>query len=327
MNDAEFTTWLEAQQDGLYAFGKFVVDQISLRVRDQVGEERSKSFFKIQPNFRRKEIQSAVDKKNSKKYTDPKYQMTDLVGSRFVVLLRSDIKIVENALISCSSYWTARRDREPKQESDKTPDAFRYQSVHYIVRNISDFSVGDVIVPAETACEVQIRTLLQHAYAELGHDRIYKGDAVVPPSVHRIVARSMALMETTDNLFCDAVEELDRINKNTAQWCSWLDSAYLVIGNPSLLSHDDEDCILIIETYSDILATADTNEVISSFANLGAAAVKSRAGRDDLFGRPIVVLVYWLLKNHEIQTVALWPLPKFRSELEMVAADLGISLT
>jgi ppGpp synthetase/RelA/SpoT-type nucleotidyltranferase len=327
MNDSDFEIWLKGQQAGLDAFGKYVVAQIVERVKDQLGEDRIKTFFKIQPFHRAKEIPSAVKKKNKKKYSDPTYQMTDLVGARFVVLLRSDINIVESVLINCDSLWTARRDREPKLESDKTPDAFRYQSVHYIVRNIAEITIDGVAIPAETACEIQIRTLLQHAYAELGHDRIYKGDEIVPPSVHRIVARSMALMETTDHLFCEAVEELERINKDLVRWCDWLDHAYQAVGAPALNSHDDADASRIIETFHDLLLTADTAQVLECFNKFAVSSVKSRSGTDDLFGRPVVILVYWLVKTHPMVMAASWPLPKFRGELEAIAADLGISFS
>jgi hypothetical protein len=186
---------------------------------------------------------------------------------------------------------------------------------------------GDVLIPAETACEVQIRTLLQHAYAELGHDRIYKGGVIIPPNVHRIVARSMALMETADGLFCEAVEELSRVNKDLAQWCEWLDKSYSLVGSPSLLSMDDDDALLIIQTYLEILLRADTAQVIICFNQFAISSVKSRRGRDDLFSRPVVLLVYWLLKTHFDQTVDKWPLPKFRHDLESVASDLGIALS
>lgn len=325
MTDTEFGEWLAARKPELDAFGKFVTREISNRVLAELPVSRSKTFFKIEPSFRAKDVASALTKQHTKKYPDPKYQMTDLVGARFVVLLRSDITVVENCLIGCSSFWTARRDREPKSEADSNPDAFRYQSVHYIVRNIEDRTYEGITIPAETACEVQIRTLLQHAYAELGHDRIYKGDAVVPPSVHRIVARSMALMETTDHLFCEAVEELDRINKDLAAWCAWLDKAYRNVGASALDTHDDEDATTIVETFADLLAAADENAVSSYFQKAAIEYVKNRPRVDDLFSRPVVILVYWLVSKHPVETNARWPIPKFRDDLEMIAADLGAS--
>ena len=327
MTDTHFREWLISQQLGLEAFGHFVVSELKGRVLAELPDSRKHSFFKIEPSFRTKDIQSALKKQSKKAYPDPQVQMTDLVGARFVVLLRSDITLVERCLIGCSSLWTARRDREPKIEADSNPDAFRYQSVHYIVRNTEDRTYNGITIPADTACEVQIRTLLQHAYAELGHDRIYKGDAVVPPSVHRIVARSMALMETTDHLFCEAVEELDRINKDMAGWCAWLESAYRSVGAPALDSHDDDDATTIIETFMDLLTAADEKEVRDYFQNSVVENIKKRPRVDDLFSRPVVMLVYWLLSRHSVQTASRWPLPKFRDDLEMIAADLGIALS
>lgn len=325
MIDLTFSDWLHQKQPEFAAFGKFVTNEISSRVLAELPCFKAKGFFKMEPSFRVKDIPSALKKQHKKQYPDPVYYMTDLVGARFVVLLRSDIKVVEDCLINCSSLWTARRDREPKTEADINPDAFRYQSVHYIVRNIEDFIYEGVTIPVEMSCEIQIRTLLQHAYAELGHDRIYKGDMVVPPSVQRIVARSMALMETTDHLFCEAVEELDRINKDLAAWCAWLDKAYASVGFSALETNDDEDATLILETYKDLLAVADEGVVISYFQKTAITYIQNRPRVDDLFSRPIVILVYWLVSQHPIETDAHWPLPKFKDDLEMIAADLGIA--
>jgi len=41
----------------------------------------------------------------------------------------------------------------------------------------------------------------------------------------------------------------------------------------------------------------------------------------------VVILVYWLIHKHPIETAAAWPLPKFRPDLEAVAADLGVALS
>jgi hypothetical protein len=138
----------------------------------------------------------------------------------------------------------------------------------------------------------------------------------------------MALMETTDHLFCEAVEELNRINKDMAGWCAWLDSAYRSVGAPpSLESHDDEDAIRIIETFMHLLKAADEKEVRGCFQSFIDEHIKKRPRLDDLFSRPVVMLVYWLLSRHSVQTSSRWPLPKFRDDLEMIAADLGIALS
>ena len=52
-------------------------------------------------------------------------------------------------------------------------------------------------------CEIQIRTLLQHAFAEVSHDSTYKGPYKNDKGILRHLAKSMALMEATDDYFCN----------------------------------------------------------------------------------------------------------------------------
>lgn len=324
MTPLQFVEWLDSHQSALEAWGQIVVRQICDRVQIEIGEERSKSFFKVLPNYRIKDVGSAARKLEKKGYSDPRHQMTDLVGARFVVLLRTDIAIVERAIAS-SSRWTIKRDRDPLNERDDHPSSFDYQSVHYILRNPEQIDVDSVMIPAEIACEVQIRTLLQHAYAELGHDRIYKGEGAIPPSVRRLVARSMALMETTDEMFCAAVGELDCVNLTREKWANLLDESYLVASIPVATTLLDVDALTILDTFSGLLGAANSTE-LEQFSN-GATIknIKERASDSNLFGKPITLLVYWLVKNHDDETKRLWPIPKFSRDLEQIFSDLGIS--
>lgn len=324
MTDDQFEQWLLSQRPALEAFGELVVSEVTRLVRENVGEERARQFFKVTPNSRVKEIKSALKKQKKKKYADPTVQMTDFVGARFVVLLRSDIEIVQRAIVNCRN-WTARRDREPKLETELEPDAFRYQSTHFVVHSSDEIEHNGVKIPAQTACEIQVRTLLQHAYAELGHDRIYKEEGVVPASVHRIVAKSMALMETTDELFCQAVEELSRVNKDVAQWCTWMDSCFKGFALPYWDSQDDEETVTILETFQDILITADHDDVRQLFDRVGLKRARDVPVGHLLFKRPVVMVLYWLIQNHLDETKRRWPLPKFVNDVELVAADLGMA--
>ena len=43
--------------------------------------------------------------------------------------------------------------------------------------------------------EIQIRTVLQHAWAELTHDRSYKIDVVLPPHIQRKINLHAGLLE------------------------------------------------------------------------------------------------------------------------------------
>ena len=324
MTNHDFSDYLNSIRPACEAWGKCVVAEISRRLEAELDKKRFETLFKVPPGYRAKEKRSALEKVARKGYTEPERQMTDLVGARFVVLLRSDLTLVETALLN-SSIWTATRDRSPEREVADLPHAFTYQSTHYIVRNVAEFVVDDVIVPADLPCEIQIRTLLQHAYAELGHDRIYKGDLVVPIAVHRLMARSMALMETTDKMFCDAVDELARVNQTREQWCEMLDSLYSQIRPVAIPTDVDDDAELVLDTYRALLLKADISHIAALFSAHVAPKLAPGVPESSLFSKPVVTALYWLLSNHEVDALSLWPLPKFRDDVERVCSDLGIA--
>src|SRR5690606_11585815 len=151
------------------------VDTVKERIQAEIGPERYKKLFKIDPSYRVKSPESVIEKLARKKYTNPHQEMTDLVGARFVVLLRSDIAVVDRAIIN-RSCWSVSKDRDYINEALSDPSVFDYQSMHYLVRNLEDRTIEGVHVPDGLTCEVQVRSLLQHAYAELVHDDIYKTD-------------------------------------------------------------------------------------------------------------------------------------------------------
>ncbi|MBK7289177.1 MAG: hypothetical protein IPI78_02390 [Chitinophagaceae bacterium] len=90
-----------------------------------------------------------------------------------------------------------------QQEIEDKPNIFDYQSLHIVVEPaVDDLTFDSSIKPCLT-CEIQIRTLLQHAFAEVSHDSTYKGPYKNDKGILRHLAKSMALMEATDDYFCN----------------------------------------------------------------------------------------------------------------------------
>jgi len=50
-------------------------------------------------------------------------------------------------------------------------------------------------------CEIQVRTILQHAWAEIEHDLVYKSPADIPFRVRRRFASLAGLLEIADREF------------------------------------------------------------------------------------------------------------------------------
>ena len=324
IKDVDFGDWLDDVEPALKAWGSFVVAKLTELVALEIGHEQINCFFKVKPQSRVKDKQSALDKQKIKQYADPKEQMTDLVGARFVVLLKFDLEVVEKALIEYPG-WTRSKDRDPLGEQKDRPKHFDYQSVHYIVRTADDIEIDGIQVPAGMPCEVQIRTLLQHAYAELVHDKFYKGVGYVPPSANRLVARSMALMESTDDMFVQAVRELNAVNKSRDEWCTMLDATVgpLIPGHTPTVQ--DHDALEILEEFRDLLPSANIDAVKTLLTTPVIAKIQESHAQGNLYAKPIVLLVYLLLAEHPYIVGARWPVPALLSGFDKVRTHMGIS--
>lgn len=307
----------------LKAWGGLVIQSISDRVKNDLGDDRFASFLKIEPGMRVKAIPSVLKKQEKKGYSDPVDMMTDLVGVRFVILLRSDLAILERAIVNCDK-WSCSKDRDFEHEIFDDPNVFDYQSLHFVVRNNFDITYDDVTVPEGLACEVQVRTLMQHAYAELVHDNIYKNDIRVPERAKRLVARCMALMESADELFCDVVKEIDGIlSTRESLWRAIAPVHTAITGMDSTPSDDFEE---VFQTYRDLLGAASGGEFdCYRDSNFYRQRILERSKSGALFADPACLLAYWLIGRNRSEALRNWPLEHFRDDLETICSDLGVS--
>ncbi|EKO3514439.1 hypothetical protein [Vibrio fluvialis] len=207
----------------------------------------------------------------------------------------------------------------------KAPLLFTYQSVHYVVRAKADIQFNGEIVKAGTPCEIQVRTLLQHAYAELTHDAVYKAKTVVEPEVHRTVAKSMALIETTDDFFSDVSNKLN--SSASLEFCfqQGLDALYseLMETNPHLAQ---KSSIVVLDEF-DNLINSDLIDKIKVFIEQQPFVVSAiRAGLNDFpfYNQSVSLFVFWLTSKRRNRLLEDWPLE--RSIIERVASDSGVSI-
>ena len=129
--------------------------------------------------------------------------ITDILGCRVVCFLSDEIdkigqKVEENFVID----W--------KNSSDKRAliqeDAFGYLSLHYICSLPFGDKWSDEICGKKF--EIQIRTILQHAWSAINHDLGYKCDFGVPREVRRQFARLAGLLELADDEFVRARDNM-----------------------------------------------------------------------------------------------------------------------
>lgn len=325
MTPETFGAQLDAQRSIFEAYGQFVIDRIKSSLRADLSPAKFDELLKVTPSFRVKEKASALRKIAKKEYQDAVLEMTDIVGVRFVVLLEADIQLVEKAIITCGGAWTPRKDRFPLFEIKDNPEAFEYQSTHFVIRLNQDTEAAGITVLADTPCEVQIRTLVQHAYAEFVHDRVYKHGKHVPARVRRLVARAMAMLESTDLIFSEAADELECVNLSVNQWMELSVTIYNTHCGWQETSVSEVEARLFFETFRDLLPSAHRREVEAHLRE-HADSIKDRRNNQNVFGHPFVVVLMWIVARHDQIVSARWPMGKYRADLSTAASLLGIAL-
>ena len=79
------------------------------------------------------------------------------------------------------------------------PDAFGYLSTHFICTLRSDGGWPEELV--DLPFEIQLRSVLQHTWAEIEHDLGYKSEFGIPREMRREFSRVAAMLEVADNIF------------------------------------------------------------------------------------------------------------------------------
>jgi len=247
MDESQFLAKYNDEIPIFRAWGDFVNAEISAALESKLAASPpGDTFLRIPPVPRIKEPKSIIAKAfwRGKDYTDPYGEITDKVGVRYVVLLVDHIKIVADVVCG-NDNWDYSKDRDFEQEKISFPLLFDYQSVHYVVRNRSQIVQSGIIIPIDTPCEVQIRTLLQHACSELTHDTIYKQETVQNPLVYRSVAKSRALTEAADDIFHEVHEILTRESEDMNTFLKELANLYQEIRQPDF---EEKSNIFILDS-------------------------------------------------------------------------------
>ncbi|MFC7959729.1 GTP pyrophosphokinase [Rhodococcoides kroppenstedtii] len=153
---------------------------------------------------RTKSVESAAGKfarlkpDGSLEFTDPLTEVTDLVGVRVITYLTSDIERVAEAL---SSRFELLKTIDKSSLAQET-GVFGYAGKHLILTPGGDRvppGCGDVV---GLGFEVQIRTVLQHAWAEIEHDIRFKNSRTQgSPVIDRAFTLAAGLIELADQQF------------------------------------------------------------------------------------------------------------------------------
>jgi putative GTP pyrophosphokinase len=324
MNESEFLARWTAEKEIYAAWGNVIVNEVLGGLRTFDSTLDPDVFVKIPPRPRLKGDDSLLGKAfhRGKSYADPYAEIEDKIGVRFVVLLASDVLTLQK-VIEGAQLWHWSLDKDYEEDREQRPLEFAYQSKHYVLRAKEEINYGGVTIPKQTPCEIQLRTLLQHAHSELTHDNIYKvqSGTLVSSNVHRTVAKSMALIEAVDDFFERAIQQLGEAT--AAERAALRSLCNLFEKFVGLAPGKDKSNALVLHALRQHIAP-DLHAQIEAMLLAKPFIldnIRARYGSIHAFRQPWILFAYLQVDRQPNQTQDNWPLTP--SEIKPVYTDLG----
>ena len=164
---------------------------------------------------RTKSIESSLVKIQKKGYRNPLEEITDLVGIRIIAYYKEDVdRIGEIIIREFDVDWENSIDKAQTLE----PDRFGYLSVHYVISLSSPRKeLTEWEAFANIKAEIQVRTILQHAWAAIDHELRYKNAEEARKNLRRRLFRLSALLELADDEFSNLSKLFEEVEEHYSQ--------------------------------------------------------------------------------------------------------------
>lgn len=180
-----------------YDSKKITYLELEKKIRDLMESLINKEKITIHAIESRVKDRNSLSKKIDKK--EDKYiglnEITDTLGLRIVTYFEDDVDRI--AEIIKREFYLDEVNSVDKR--DKKYDEFGYSSLHYIIKlKENRSSLPEYSKFNEINFELQIRSILQHAWAEIEHDIGYKNEVEIPKEIRRDLSRISSLLELAD---------------------------------------------------------------------------------------------------------------------------------
>lgn len=208
-----------------------------------------------------------------KEFPDPVHQLTDLCGGRIIANNREEVR-------SLCDYITGHFVIDWENSVDigerLKPSEFGYRSVHYIVQ-FKEGVFPSPSVPVEIPedlyglkAEIQIRTLLEHSWADFSHRVLYKRPFRTPEKWEREMAKLAAFLEEAD---CQLIRVQNGLRHYLSSYNTYMTSAQIsreirILEN--VLKHNQDDAGLAHEIALLAMENGDWKkavDILSPFRN------------------------------------------------------------
>ena len=170
------------------------------------------NHFRISNMAIRIKSEDALTKKITykNKYQDIS-EITDVVACRIITLFEDDVDRIYEC-VKQNFDIVEYNDKRKKNYEDRID--FGYNSLHLLIKfNEERCQLIEYSAYKDLVFELQIRTTLQHSWAEIEHGLGYKSQYEIPKDIRRRLTRLSASLELLDEEFVQIAKEVDEYNK------------------------------------------------------------------------------------------------------------------
>ena len=229
-------------------------------------------------------------------YEDPVHDMTDLCGARVITHTAEQVQAVGEFI---ESHLDVDWDNSDDTSGRLRTTEFGYRSVHYIVCfKEGVFPTADVPVEVPEGAyglwaEIQVRTILEHAWADIAHDLTYKSPFKVPAPFLRRVAGLAARLEGVSG-------EISRIHEDLRVYGANY-GAYME-PEQAKAELDTLELLLELSGKSDVKLAAKIGRLANTIGNWSRAAETLAGFADDRLKPARRELGKALCRIHEVES-------------------------
>ncbi|WP_052226470.1 GTP pyrophosphokinase [Microbacterium mangrovi] len=179
------------------------IHELTRRLTEVIGADDRVHLHAIEPRVKTRE--SLENKLREKAETDPLGRIEDTLGVRIITYFRDDATWVEQIVRELLRVHEGTYADKAALLEDQE---FGYRSIQFVAT--MPWAVADENLPSilrdqrkppplsAAIVEIQIRSILEHGWAEIEHDLVYKSGLPLPRPIRRRFALTAALIENAD---------------------------------------------------------------------------------------------------------------------------------
>lgn len=137
--------------------------------------------------------------------------LTDMLGIRVICAFLEDLATVERQIVE--NFKIKEIERKGAEQTFKE---FGYESIHILIEIPEDLIPSKemgIVLPPDLVCEIQIRTILQNAWAEVEHELVYKSEfSPFDLPLRRKLASMNASLTLADIVFQEIRDYQNKLN-------------------------------------------------------------------------------------------------------------------